>query len=320
MNQRPSVSAPFKCLSAVCFFGVLLCGVACTEGSNSVTRMADGVRYEGRFIDPEAYAAYAIGVIHETRGEYEKAVVWYAAARAEDTESPEIWARIGAAECFGSDAERGPRVAAKAFSNGIQLDDGYYGNYFERARCEERAREFDQALRDATAAVARRPSDEPANLLVSRLLQAEGRSVDARAWLEAFHSFRETSPAMNRALEAAREPASATPSAPEASAVDRSPARTQAFAELHAGKFEAARTRAQTDLGADPTNADAWVAALVACDALRDEVCFDSLLGQLGTPSLAPTPTALAYLSELLSRRTGARFSAAIAAPLTSVK
>jgi tetratricopeptide (TPR) repeat protein len=277
--------------------------------------MANGVRYEGRFIDPEAYAAYAVGVMHETRGEYEKAVVWYTAARTEDPESPEIWARIGAAECFATSAERGPRVAAKAFSNGIQLADSYYGNYFERARCEERAHEFDHALDDATAAVARRPSDEPANLLVSRLLQAEGRSVDARAWLEAFHGFRATSPAMNRALEAARQPANVTPSAPETSALAHSSARTQAFADLRAGKFEAARTRAQTDLGADPTNADAWVAALVACDALRDEVCFDSLLGALRTPSLPPSQTALAYLSELLTRRTGAGFSTVGAAP-----
>jgi tetratricopeptide (TPR) repeat protein len=265
--------------------------------------MADGVRYEGRFVSPEAYAAYTVGIEHETRGEYAKAVTWYLEARANDPESPEIWARVGAAQCFGSTPERGLGAATQAFANGVRLDPSYYGNYFERARCEERARSFDAGLTDATAAVERRPADEPANLLVARLLQALGRLADARAWLEAFESYRTASPAMNRALESARNPrAAAPPAAP-------SGARSTAFAELRMGKFEAARAQAQIELGADPTNADAWIAALVACDALRDAPCFDSALESLRSPSIPPSETGLAFLSELLARRAGAHLS-----------
>ena len=284
-----------------------LATVACSEGSGGVTRMANGVRYEGRFIDPEAYAAYIIGVEHEARGEFGTAVTSYLEARAEDPESPEIWARIGAAQCFGASAQGGPAAAAKAFQNGLRLDPDYYGNYFERARCEERAKIFDAGLSDATAAVARRPGDEPANLLVARLMQALGRTADARLWLEAFQSFRDTSPAMKRALDSARDPTSA--SSPKSSAASHALARSVAFAELSAGKPEIARQHAEIELGADPTNSDAWIATLVACDALRDDVCFDSTLESLKSPNIAPSDTAVAFLSELLARRTGVRIS-----------
>jgi len=278
---------------------------ACTEGAGSVTRMSGGVRYEGRFIAPEAYAAYTLGIEHETRGEYAKAVTAYVEARASDPESPEIWARIGACQCFGSSPERGPAAGMRAFDNGIELDSDYYGNYFERARCAERARDFDTALEDAREAVLRRPEDEPANLLVARLLQARGRRAEARAWLEAFESFHEASPAMHRALAAARAPLRAVEQQAEASPHQ---ARSAAFAELRTGKLEAARTLAQTELDADPTNADAWVATLVACDALRDDACFDAALDELRSPALTPTDTAVAFLNELLARRAGAHF------------
>jgi tetratricopeptide (TPR) repeat protein len=288
------------------WLALLSMSAACAHGSGGVTRMAKGVRYDGRYISPEAYTAYAIGVQYESRGELAKAVARYLEARAEDPESPELWARIGAARCFATEAPRGPSIAARAFENGIQLDPNYYGNYFERARCEERARVFDSALTDALAAVARRPGDEPANLLVARLKQAQGRPADARAWLEAFASFHDTSPAMHRAVEAARKPGLAAPSADETHSFRPLSARSVAFAELYTGQLEAARKHAQVELDADPTNSDAWIAALVACDALRDEVCFESTLGSLKSPSLAPSDTALTFLRELLARRAGA--------------
>jgi tetratricopeptide (TPR) repeat protein len=268
--------------------------------------MADGIRYEGRFVNPEAYTAYAVGVEQEARGEYGGAVHWYLQARAEDPESPEIWARIGAAQCLGTEAEHGLGASARAFENGIRLDPGYYGSYFERARCEERARGFDAGLKDATAAVERRPGDEPANLLVARLLQAQGRAADARLWLEAFQSYHEASPAMKRALESARAPVPAVKGVGNEAASEPLPAHSVAFAELRAGKVEAARKHAEIELGADPTNSDAWIALLVACEALRDEICFDSTLPSLKSPSLAPSGTGLTFLSALLSRRAGA--------------
>jgi Tfp pilus assembly protein PilF len=278
--------------------------VSCAVGSSGVTRIAGGVRYEGRFINPQAYAAYLLGVEREARGELSEAVAAYLEAHAEDPDSPEIWARIGAVRCFSSEPKSGPAAARTSFERGLKLDPDYYGNYLERARCAERAVDFPSALRDATAAVARRPDDEPANLLVARSLQGLGQSAEARAWLEAYRSYRAATVATDRALDSARSPASgAATAAPSAKAA--SSARSGAFAELRSGRTERARQQAETELEADPSNADAWIAALVACDALHDDQCFEATISRLQTPSLSPSSTALGYLSELLARRAG---------------
>jgi tetratricopeptide (TPR) repeat protein len=298
-------------LALLACFSWLTC-VGCAEGSGGITRMADGVRYEGRFVNPEAYAAYLLGVEREARGEYKNALSSYLEAHAEDPDSPEIWARIGAVQCAASTPERGPKAAQVAFERGLRNDPDYFGNYLERARCAERARAFNVALSDATAAVARRPDDESANLMVARLLQALGRSAEARAWLEGLQTYRTPSAAAARALEATRGPAGlAAAAAPNSASAPSAPtsnaARSAAFVELQSGRAERARKQAQLELDADPTNSDAWIAALVACDALRDTQCFESALTSLRTPSLAPSQQALDYLRELLDRRTGTK-------------
>jgi len=272
--------------------------------STGVTRMVDGVRYQGRFVNPEAYAAYLLGVEREAQSEFSEALAAYLEALAEDPDSPEIWARIGAVRCFSSEPQKGPAAARASFERGLKTDPAYSGNYFERARCAERARDFPSALRDATAAVARQPEDESANLLVARLLQALGQSAQARAWLEAYRSYHAATLATERALASARSPG-ASRAAAKSNGAPASPARSGAFAELGSGRTERARQRAQLELDADPSNSDAWIATLVACDALHDEPCFEATISRLQTPSLAPSSTALGYLRELLARRAG---------------
>jgi len=269
--------------------------------------MSGGVRYEGRFVNPEAYAAYLLGVEHEARGEFSEALSAYLEAHTEDPDSPEIWARIGAVRCFASEPKGGPAAARAAFERGLRTDPAYYGNYLERARCAERARDFSGALADATAAVARCPEDEPANLLVARALQALGQSAEARAWLEAYRSYHAATIATDRALDSARGPGSGKEAALPNGGAAKAPgaARSGAFAQLRSGQTERARQQAQTELEADPSNADAWIATLVACDALRDDPCFEATISRLQTPSVSPSSTALGYLRELLARRAG---------------
>jgi tetratricopeptide (TPR) repeat protein len=285
--------------------------VSCVGGSNGVTRMADGVRYQGRFINPEAYAAYLLGVEYEARGNFKEALRAYLDAHTEDPDSPEIWARIGAVRCFSSELKAGPAAARAAFERGLQLDAGYPGSYLERARCAERAGGFKSALTDATAAVARRPQDESANLLVARALSALGQQAEARAWLEAYRSYYSATIASERALASARAPGSPPTAAAPDTSTNSAPASTHsaAFSELRSGKAERARQRAQIELDADPTNTDAWIATLIACDALHDDACFESTLSRLRTPSLSPSGTALGYLRELLARRAGVPIS-----------
>jgi len=280
--------------------------IGCVGGSSGVTRMSGGVRYEGRFIKSEAYAAYLLGIEREARGDFDEALKAYLEAHAEDPDSPEIWARIGAVRCFSSEPARGPAAARAAFERGLKIDPAYFGNYSERARCRERARDFQGALADATAAVVRSPDDEAANLLVARALQALARNSEARAWLEAYRSYHSATIATDRALAAARGPASRAVQAAASSGAAASAAHSGAFTELRSGRPERARQQAQSELEADPSNADAWIATLVACDALRDDACYEATIARLRTPSLAPSDTALGYLRELLARRTGA--------------
>lgn len=287
----------------VVVLSLALCA-GCAVGSSGVTRMANGVRYEGRFVNPEAYAAYLLGVEREARGKLGEALAAYLEAHAEDPDSPEIWARIGAVRCSSSEPKAGPAAARASFERGLKTDPTYYGNYFERARCAERAGDFPSALSDATASVARRPDDEPANLLVARVLRSLGQAAEARAWLEAYRSYYAATVATDRALKSARDPASAQAAA-KSDGASPSSARSGAFAELRSGRTERARQQAQTELEADPSNSDAWIATLVACDALHDDQCFEAAMARLQTPSLSPSGTALGYLRELLARRAG---------------
>lgn len=298
-------------LARTALLSLVLC-VGCAVGSNGVTRMAGGVRYEGRFVNPEAYAAYLLGVEREARGDFGEALESYLEAHAEDPDSPEIWARIGAVRCFSSQPKDGPAAARAAFERGLKIDPAYYGNYAERARCAERAQDFSAALTDALAAVARQPEDEPANLLVARVLLALGRRAEARTWLEAYRSYHPATVATDRALVSARTPEASTAAAlttprsvPPSSNAETSSVHSDAFAELRSGRTEHARQRAQIELEADPTNSDAWIATLVACDALHDDACFEATISRLRTPSLSPSNTALSYLRELLARRAG---------------
>jgi tetratricopeptide (TPR) repeat protein len=289
---------------ASALLALALC-VSCGMSSTGVTRIADGVRYQGRFVNAEAYAAYLMGVEREAQGEFNEALAAYLEAHAEDPDSPEIWARIGAVRCFSSAPSKGPAAARASFERGLRTEPAYFGNYFERARCAERARDYPSALRDATAAVARQPEDEAANLLVARVLQALGKNVEARAWLEAYRSYHTATIATERALASARSPGSARATEAPSSGAPATHARSGAFAELGSGRNERARQRAELELEADPSNSDAWIATLVACDALHDEACFEAAISRLQTPSLAPSSTALGYLRELLARRAG---------------
>ena len=300
---------PGSTLLAAALSMALFWCAGCTVGSSGVTRMAEGVRYEGRYVNPEAYAAYLLGVEHEARGAFGEALEAYLEAHSEDPDSPEVWARIGAVRCFSREPKAGPGAARAAFERGLELDPAYYGNYLERARCAERARDFASALRDGRAAVARRPQDEPANLLVARALQELGKSAEARLWLEAYRSYQPAAVASERALQTARGPQSNQVAVPASGGNVPAAPRSGAFAELRSGRTELARQRAQIELDADPTNADAWIAALVACDALHDDLCFETTIGRLQTPSLSPSSTALGYLKELLARRAGVPLS-----------
>jgi tetratricopeptide (TPR) repeat protein len=302
----------------------LLCAslVACFEGEEPVIRVSRGVPYEGRFISPEAYAAYARGAEWEAQGDLPRALDAYRKAHALDGESAEIWARIGRMQCLLATPAAGVEAARVAFQKALTLDGDCPSAFYERALCAERRSNLADALADARHAVDGKPDDEAANLLVARLLLALGQPAQARAWLESFRAFSPTR-AGTRALDDLRrgstarldpvvERLNAGDDAGALHAAARETLRPSALALLAArhGRAQLARAQAELELDADPSNADAWVAALAACDMLGDAACFSERIEQLRSPTLELSPLASTLLAELLVRRTGAQWPA----------
>jgi tetratricopeptide (TPR) repeat protein len=306
----------------------------------AVTRMVDGRRVRGRSVADEAYAAYLRGVMHEARGELDAAAIAYGEAIHEDGRSAEAWTRLGVLRCTH---EGDPW---QAFARAQEIDPVYEETWTESARCHLAKGELDDALRAAKIAVSLDPDRLEPVVVLARILERLQRREEAEAWLDGMIIRRpgsiEAQEAMldfakstgndarkRRAEEALRElrPESGarTGETPPALAdVDAALlsddgllARRLALA-LHLGigglalraaalgLADLAREEAELVLAADPTDADARVAAAVAADLLRNDAALRRALAGM-PPELRPlSPLARALLSELLARRIGA--------------
>ncbi len=78
---------------------VLFYALAGCAGRPQVTRVYDGHIVRGRYISPEAYAAFMRGILAEESGDYRMASVEFETATREDPRDPEVWLRLGAARC-----------------------------------------------------------------------------------------------------------------------------------------------------------------------------------------------------------------------------
>ncbi len=160
----------------------LACGPAGT-----VTRVADGAREEGRYIDAVAYSDYARAALFEAAGNYPAALDAYREAQGSDGDSPEIWTRIGAVECRMAQASKRKDAsrALSAFREALDRDDTYAAAYAERASCLEALGRKPEALDAARRAVRYDPERVELSEQVARLLFASGRAEEAWVWLEA---------------------------------------------------------------------------------------------------------------------------------------
>ena len=161
----------------------------------TVTRVVDGRVYEGRFIEPDAYASYLRGAVAEGRGEYRAALAEYENAAKLDDEDPEIWTRIADVRC-----KLNPKdiEAQYAVARALLRDEEYGPAWVVRASCEitrgvdrvqveqaaMRGAEVDPRSTKSQVLLARvedsRSSAEARNRLVA-LTVAAGN--DAEAWL-----------------------------------------------------------------------------------------------------------------------------------------
>jgi hypothetical protein len=82
---------------------------------------------------------------------------------------------------------------------------------------------------------------------------------------------------------------------------------------LDASAPKLALAQAELVLAADPSDSDAWIAALAAADELGDEIRFSETVRLLDPEPLAPSPKALAVLEKLVERRLGREAASALA-------
>jgi Tfp pilus assembly protein PilF len=288
--------------------------LGCNALMPPVARRVDGVTSNGRFIEPDAYALFAVAALHEARGQWSEALALYQRALDVDGRGPELRTRIGAVACKLHRDEQ----ADEAFAAAGRADAAYGPLWFELAQCKKARADLAFAQRAALEAVRLDPERFEASLLAADL--AELRGDHALAWQlrDGLATHLPDSPTVQRAVWAAakrgRDPARA---ARAEAAVLRLEARrgaapatigiARALDALHQGDVTTAKREAQQLLGADPSNGDAWVVALVVADLQQDHAAFGALLEgatEAGTPA---SPEVLSALAALLGRRVSAQ-------------
>lgn len=287
--------------------------LGCSALQPSVARRVDGVTSEGRFVEPEAYALYAVAALREAHGQWREALELYERVLDIDDRGPELPTRIGAVACRLREQER----ANRAFAAAERADPDYGPLWFELAQCRKARGDWPSALRAALEAVRLDPERPEASLLAADLAELAGNPTLAWQLRDALATHAPDSAAAQRGLLAAAERSRDLVRAERASAALRQLREragvaqprsdtNRAFAALSRGDVAEAKREAETLLGADPSNGDALLIALTIADLEQDHAAFNALLQrspEAGTPISAELRGALAAL---LARRVSA--------------
>jgi tetratricopeptide (TPR) repeat protein len=144
-----------------------------------VVRVVDGREATGRFVPPEAYAAYAAGALCEARQQWDAAAHAYEAAAEHDRQGAEPLARLGAVRCAA-----GAKSADEAFGAALRRVTDYAPAYLERGRCALRRGALARAERDVRRAMQLDPTDVDTSLALANVLEAQGKRRQAAGVLD----------------------------------------------------------------------------------------------------------------------------------------
>ncbi|HEX2877457.1 MAG TPA: hypothetical protein VHP33_39690 [Polyangiaceae bacterium] len=286
--------------------GLLGCGVL----EPPVTRQVDGVTSEGRFIEPDAYALYAVAALREARGEWREALELYQRALDVDGRGPELRTRIGAVAC----KLRETKLADSAFAAAGRADPDYGPLWFELAQCRKSRADLPGALRAALEAVRLDPERHEASLLAADLAELtgaralawqlrDGLATHAPSSLVAQRGLLAAAERNHDAARAARARAALGDLAARGGSAPKALSTARAVLALQRGDLTAAKHEAARLLGADPTNGDALLIALTVADLEQDHESFDALLARSSDTATAASPELLGTLAALLARR-----------------
>jgi tetratricopeptide (TPR) repeat protein len=303
-------SAAPRFLSNLWWLAIVCLPTACFHPSTT-TRVVDGKPRQGRYISPAAYDSVMQAALLEAQGKLRAAREAYSAATSYDGDSAEIWTRIGALDC------RLDRNANDdAFERAESIDARYEPLWRERARCFLTRGDARSALEAARHAVALDPTQAEATELVAQSFERLGEPESAERWrrglsFAASHAvIHSAGPAQTKSITPADldalNAALAEPDLTHARALANQhgiDAADLALRAVEIGQLKAALLQAELVLGANPSSADARVAALVAADLSGNEARFNAFLV---TPAGALQPLgdkARVFLRRLLMRR-----------------
>jgi tetratricopeptide (TPR) repeat protein len=280
----------------------------------TVVRSVDGLATEGRFIDANAYALYALAASREARGEWAQALDLYQRAAEIDSRGPELRTRIGAVAC----KLRQQGLADRAFAEARRVDDSYGPLWFELAQCRKARGDAAGALRAALEALRLDPERVEATLLAADA--AEQLGDQAAAWRlrdalithapDSLSAQQAVWSAATRSHDAARAERARRGLAElrrRSASEPLPPGIPGALRALQEGDVTTAARLAEQLLGADPSNGDALVIALCAADLQQDHAGFARLLEQAHDAGSAASPQVMDVLETLLARRVSAQ-------------
>lgn len=322
---------------------VLALATACS--APTVSRVVGGRVVPHRVISVDAYAAYARGAVAEGDGDLRLALEEYSDASASDARGVEPWTRRGAVACRLAVGTTGAEQAAyfeeadAAFARAEKNDPSFALLSVERARCALERGQLDAADALSARGLDGAPDDTDASLVRAAVLEKRGHADDGIALLMGLSLRRATpsTPVLEALLDlairandtAARRFAEDRLST---SASEETPVLVRIDALLGAGDTNAAEQLARrVGLGrsalavraaalgafalaldmaapivaADPRDADAVIATLVAAEAL-DRTKLDATLDAIrGKRMRAPTRLAVLLLTEIVRREAG---------------
>jgi len=162
-----------------------LLGLACFGCAHPsvVERAYGGDLVEGRYVAPEAYAAFLRGAIAEADGRRVDALRAYREAAERDSASPEPWTRMAELRCSAGGAE--VTGGERSIEHALALDPRYAPAWTARAACAAARGDGRTARAAAARAVQLDPRGDGANVLLARSGEGGVASPGARALLVA---------------------------------------------------------------------------------------------------------------------------------------
>ena len=326
-----------RCVTLVCAVTAGACMPA-----PGVVRVVDGEATEGPYISDQAYGAYVRGALLEANRDYAQAAAAYRQALNLDPDSPMLWVRLAAVTCQldqPADAEldmaqqldpefaplwhesarcairKGQWTQARSMAEqALRLDPEDEATTLLLASIEDTLERPGQSQRLLLAQVTRLPrSTRTWRALQKHARRAGDRAIEALARDE-LARLESTGRVEDAVLGSAGSPPSSLhrellsanlSRARQAAVLGRLPPAAVALRALELGLPKMASAQAEYVLGADPSNSDAWIAALVAADRLADADAYQRLLASPPPSPTRPSQQAAKALADLVERRVG---------------